>query len=65
MYGVVRSARMYKIESEAGSTTSRGSGGSAPLAGSRGSAPSGVQGAEPLAGVPLMTNILENSISLG
>ena len=34
MYGVVRSARMYKIESEAGSTTSRGSGvskGAAPL----------------------------------
>ena len=30
MYGVVRSARMYKIESEAGSTTSRGSGGSTP-----------------------------------
>ena len=40
MYEFVRSARIYKIELEVGSTTSRGSGGSAPGSGvSKGAAP--------------------------
>ncbi|EXX79012.1 hypothetical protein RirG_009710 [Rhizophagus irregularis DAOM 197198w] len=50
------SARLYKTELIPVRPNSRGQGGRAPLRDPRGRPPSGVQGAEPLAGVYTLYN---------